>query len=322
MIVVYYGVNLSLSLPFCLSSSLLFPFLFLCRPLNLVAFHLLLLYLSSSFSLPLPAAQSRLASPLLFLLLLLRAILLCSRCSARRKYSLFPPLDMAKEAICALLAILEHFFEAFSPLDLFFAPAPFHPVPRPFPASLHPGCRRFPASAHPVSSSIPTSSISRPSAQVNIIPAWFPSLSETSARAVFIFRASVALDFCRSSGPPAVTSSPVFATARCHCPRHHAKRISPSHHVRACAVDHVSPSRPAPRLFLFVSPRSRACPRLRFPAYPCSRSSACAFMCPSASVMAGGPAGPSTQCARDRPAPPDPVGHADHGQNAVRKGCP
>ena len=29
---------------------------------------------------------------------------------------------MAKEAICALLAILEHFFEAFSPLDLFFCP--------------------------------------------------------------------------------------------------------------------------------------------------------------------------------------------------------
>ena len=50
---------------------------------------------------------------------------------------------MAKEAICALLAILEHFFEAFSPLDLFFAPAPFRPAPRPFPASLHPGCRRF-----------------------------------------------------------------------------------------------------------------------------------------------------------------------------------
>ena len=50
---------------------------------------------------------------------------------------------MAKEAICALLAILEHFFEAFSPLDLFFAPAPFRPVPRPFPASLHPGCRHL-----------------------------------------------------------------------------------------------------------------------------------------------------------------------------------
>ena len=35
---------------------------------------------------------------------------------------------MAKEAICALLAILEHFFEAFSPLDLFFALAPFRPA--------------------------------------------------------------------------------------------------------------------------------------------------------------------------------------------------
>ena len=43
---------------------------------------------------------------------------------------------------------------------------------------------------------------------------------------------------------------------------------------------------------------------------------------PSASVMTGGPAGPSTQCAHDRPALPDPVGHADHGQNAVWKGRP
>ena len=49
---------------------------------------------------------------------------------------------------------------------------------------------------------------------------------------------------------------------------------------------------------------------------------ACAFMCPSASVMAGGPAGPSTQYARDRPTLPDPVGHANHGHNAVWKGCP
>ena len=96
---------------------------------------------------------------------------------------------MAKEAICALLAILEHFFEAFSPLDLFFVPAPFRPAAS---ASLcFPPSRMssLSASAHPVSSSIPTYSISRPSAQVNIIPAWFPSLSETPARAVFIFRA-------------------------------------------------------------------------------------------------------------------------------------
>ena len=96
-----------------------------------------LAYLASSF--PFLAIRSILP------LLLLGAILLCSRCSARRKYSLFaPPLDMAKEAICALLAILEHFFEAFSPLDLFFALAPFRPVPRPFPDSVHLGCRRFP----------------------------------------------------------------------------------------------------------------------------------------------------------------------------------
>ena len=68
------------------------------------------------------------------LLLLLGAILLCSRCSARRKYSLFaPPLDMAKEAICALLAILGHFFEAFSPLDLFFCPRALSPRPSTFP---------------------------------------------------------------------------------------------------------------------------------------------------------------------------------------------
>ena len=84
----------------CFTSPILFPFLVLFRSLNL-------------------------ASPLL----LLGAVLLCSRCSARRKYSLFaPPLDMAKEAICALLAILGHFFEAFSPLDLFFALAPFQPA--------------------------------------------------------------------------------------------------------------------------------------------------------------------------------------------------
>ena len=43
---------------------------------------------------------------------------------------------------------------------------------------------------------------------------------------------------------------------------------------------------------------------------------------PSASVMTGGPAGPSTRCAHDRPALPDTVGHVDHGQNAVWKGCP
>ena len=43
---------------------------------------------------------------------------------------------------------------------------------------------------------------------------------------------------------------------------------------------------------------------------------------PSGSVMTGGPAGPSTQCARDRPTLPDPVGHANHGHNAVQRWCP
>ena len=117
----------------CFTSPILFPFLVLFRSLNL-------------------------ASPLL----LLGAVLLCSRCSARRKYSLFaPPLALS-------------------------------PRPSAFPCLPSSRLSSLSASAHPVSSSIPTYSISRPSAQVNIIPAWFPSLSETSARAVFIFRASVA----------------------------------------------------------------------------------------------------------------------------------
>ena len=112
MIVVYYGVNLlsscrSISRSAFLSLYVLYsfsPFLVLFRPFNI-------------------APPSPSPSPSLW------AILLCSRCSVRRKYSLFaPPLDMAKEAICALLAILEHFFEAFSSIDLFFALAPFRPA--------------------------------------------------------------------------------------------------------------------------------------------------------------------------------------------------
>ena len=188
MIVVYYGVNLYL-VPCRLSISL-HAFLFVSLPLFI---------LPSRFPL-LPASLSlTLAAPHLLLPTLPLLFPSSPFGQSRLSFSsglyfsapdvppvanivfLPPPLDMAKEAICALLAILEHFFEAFSPLDLFFALAPFRPVPRPFPASLH-----------PVPSSIPTYSISRPSAQVNIIPAWFPSLSETSARAVFIFRASVA----------------------------------------------------------------------------------------------------------------------------------
>ena len=61
-------------------------------------------------------------------------------------------------------------------------------------------------------------------------------------------------------------------------------------------------------------------PRLGAPA--AARARGRARRIPSASVMTGGHAGPSTQCAHDRPSLPDPVGHADHGQNAVRRWCP
>ena len=128
-------------------SSLLFPHpvCILFRFFNLAAFHLLLLYLSSSFSLPrpLPAPQSRPSFSFSF-----SSGLYFSAPDVPPVANIVflpPPLDMAKEAICALLAILEHFFEAFSSIDLFFALASFRPVPRPFPASLHPGCRRFPS---------------------------------------------------------------------------------------------------------------------------------------------------------------------------------
>ncbi len=160
MIVVYYGVNLSLVS--CRLSISLHAFL--------VVFVFFLQFPSSSpplFILPslfhlLPASLSlNLASPHLLLptlpLLFPSSPFGQSRLSfsSGRYFSapdvppvanivfLPPPLDMAKEAICALLAILEHFFEAFSPLDLFFAPSAFRPVPRPFPASVHLGFRRL-----------------------------------------------------------------------------------------------------------------------------------------------------------------------------------
>ena len=117
----------------------------------------------SSFSLPrhLPASQYRPASPHLLLPTLPLLFPSSPFGQSRLSFSsglyfsapdvppvanivfLPPPLDMAKEAICALLAILEHFFEAFSPLDLFFCPSPFRPVPRPFPAFVRLGFRRL-----------------------------------------------------------------------------------------------------------------------------------------------------------------------------------
>ena len=150
MIVVYYGVNLSL-VPCRLSISL-HAFLFVSLPLFI---------LPSRFPL-LPASLSlNLASP--HLLLPTLPLLFPSSPFGQTRLSfssglcfsapdvppvanivfLPPPRDMAKEAICALLAILGHFFEAFSHLDLFFAPSPFRPVPRPFPAFVHLGFRRL-----------------------------------------------------------------------------------------------------------------------------------------------------------------------------------
>ena len=61
-------------------------------------------------------------------------------------------------------------------------------------------------------------------------------------------------------------------------------------------------------------------PRLEAPA--AARARGRARRIPSALVTTGGPAEPSTRCAHDRPSLPDPVGHADHGQNAVRRWCP
>ena len=221
MIVVYYGVNLSLSLPFCLSVSLslfIFPSSSSAYAPILISISSIVLRLISSSLFPsrlhpLPVFQSRRVPPALALPLLFfspsssssdRSISHRPSFSSGLYFSapdvppvanivfLPPPPDMAKEAICALLAILEHFFEAFSPLDLFFCPRALPPRPSAFPCFPPSRLSSLSASAHPVSLSIPTYSISRPSAQVNIIPAWFPSLSETSARAVFIFRASVA----------------------------------------------------------------------------------------------------------------------------------
>ena len=160
----------------CLSVSLLFPFLVLCLCPN-PHFHFLHRSSINLFQpLPLPSASSSglsisprstcscFTSPLLFsFLVLFRPFNIAPSFSFSFSFSfssglyfsapdvppvanivfLPPPPDMAKGAICALLAILGHFFEAFSPLDLFFALAPFRPVPRPFPASLHPGCRRL-----------------------------------------------------------------------------------------------------------------------------------------------------------------------------------
>ena len=107
MVLIFFRLVVqSLALPFCLSmSSIHFP--------------------------PSSSSSGLSISPLLLLLLLLLSGLYFSAPdvpSVANIVFLPPPLDMAKEAICALLAILEHFFEAFSSIDLFFALAPFRPA--------------------------------------------------------------------------------------------------------------------------------------------------------------------------------------------------
>ncbi len=101
---------------------------------------------------------------------------------------------------------------------------------------------------------------------------------------------------------PMVTSLPLpapvgpcqslFATARCRYPRHHAKRITPSasrqaHRPKPPGPPSVSVRLAPPSSVLsgfrrLVSPRSRTCPSLHFPACPCSRSRTCAFLRQSA----------------------------------------
>ena len=66
-----------------------------------------------------------------------------------------------------------------------------------------------------------------------------------------------------------------------------------------------------------ITPPHQAIGSIRFP-HRISRPEVFSF----GSVMTGGPAGPSTRCAHDRPALPDPVGHVAHGQNAVQRWCP
>ena len=171
-----------------------------------------------------------------------------------------PPLDMAKEAICALLAILGHFFEAFSPLDLFFAPAPFRPVPRPFPASLHPGCCHFPPLPIPFLHRFqPIPSPARPLKSTSSRPGSHPSRRH----------------------PPVLSSSSELLS------------LSTSVSLRGRLP---SPHRLSSRRLVAIA---RACPRLRLPACPCSRSSACAFLCPPPRPPLPAPSAPagSAPCA-------------------------
>ena len=92
---------------------------------------------------------------------------------------------------------------------------------------------------------------------------------------------------------PMVTSLPfpapvgpcqsLFATARCRYPRHHAKPPGPP----SVSVRLAPPSSVLSGFRRLVSPRSRTCPSLHFPACPCSRSRTCAFLRQSAPSRPG-----------------------------------
>ena len=174
---------------------------------------------------PSSSSQYRPASPLLLLLLLLLSGLYFSDSDVPPVANIVflpPPLDMAKEAICALLAILEHFFEAFSPLDLFFALAPFRPVPRPFPAFLHPDCRRFPPLPIPFLHRFqPIPSPVRPLKSTSSRPGSHPSRRHppvlSSSSGLLSLSTSVALRG-RLPSPPRLSLRRLVAIARA-CPR-------------------------------------------------------------------------------------------------------
>ena len=105
---------------------------------------------------------------------------------------------------------------------------------------------------------------------------------------------------------PMVTSLPfpapvgpcqsLFATARCRYPRHHAKPPGPP----SVSVRLAPPSSVLSGFRRLVSPRSRTCPSLHFPACPCSRSRTCAFLRQSAPPRpAPGRAHQAPFCARE-----------------------
>ena len=85
----------------------------------------------------------------------------------------------------------------------------------------------------------------------------------------------------------------LFATARCRYPRHHAKPPGPP----SVSVRLAPPSPVLSGFRRLVSPRSRTCPSLHFPACPCSRSRTCAFLRQSA-LSAPGRAHQAPFCAR------------------------